>query len=98
MILRIKTNRGGIIRSLIIFALVLVLLAYFGFNLRGIVASQTFQDNWSFIKEISINIWANYLSIAFHFIWDNLLMPIFNKFNTAGGYTLPYVTPIPVVE
>lgn len=78
MIPKIKTNRG-LVKSLVIFALILVLLAYFGFNLRSIVASQTFQDNWSFIKEISVNIWTNYLSIVVQFIWNNIITPIIKK-------------------
>ena len=66
---------------LVIIFIALLLLAYFGLNLRSIVASQTFQDNWNFLTNLISNIWDNYLKGAVNFIWNYILAPLIS--NTA---------------
>jgi ABC-type phosphate/phosphonate transport system permease subunit len=78
MIKRVQTNRG-LIKAAVIFILLLIIFAYLGLNIRSIVASQTFQDNWSFIKDIASIVWNDYLSVAVRFVWDNILVPIIKK-------------------
>jgi len=68
MIKTIHSNRGGLIRTVIIFIAILIVLAYFGLNLRSIVASQTFQDNWNYIAGIGTQIWNNFLSPIIGFL------------------------------
>ena len=79
MILFKNTNRGGLVRTAILIGIVLILLAYFGLNLRGIVASQTFQDNWQFVSGLAIDIWTKYLSVAIMFFWDRVISPLLGK-------------------
>ncbi len=74
-----NTNRGGLIRMAILVGIVLILLAYFGLNLRGIVASPTFRDNWQFVSGLAIDIWTKYLSVAIMFIWDRVITPLLGK-------------------
>lgn len=65
-----NTNKGGIIRSALIFAVILIVLSYFGLNIRSIIASGTFQDNWHYISDLAIKIWDLYLRGIFMFLWD----------------------------
>jgi ABC-type phosphate/phosphonate transport system permease subunit len=74
-----NTNRGGLIRTIIFIVIILIVLAYFGLNLRGIVASQTFQDNWNFVSGLAITIWDKYLSVVLAFIWNHLISPVISK-------------------
>jgi ABC-type phosphate/phosphonate transport system permease subunit len=74
-----RTNGGGLIRLALVIIVILIVLAYFGFNLRGIVASQTFQDNWNFVSGIAQDIWNKYLSGALTFIWNHLIWPLINR-------------------
>ena len=74
-----KTNRGGLIRMAIFIGIVLILLAYFGLNLRGIVASETFQDNWQFVSGLAVDIWTKYLSVVAKFFWDRVITPLLIK-------------------
>jgi hypothetical protein len=67
-------------KTVIIFIVLLIIFAYLGLNIRSIIASETFQDNWAYIKDLALNIWNNYLSGAIRFIWDNVLTPIIKKF------------------
>ena len=61
---------------ILLILVVLLLLAYFGFNLRSIVNSPTFQDNWSFIENGAVNFWNNYLKKPADYIWNTIFVPL----------------------
>jgi len=67
-------KNGGLIKMVILIIIILILLAYFGFNLRTIVSSQTFVDNWSFLKSIILGIWS-YISGPISYIWNTWFIP-----------------------
>lgn len=53
----------------------LILLAYLGLNLRSIVESQTFIDNWEFIKGLAVTIWTGYLKGPIVYLFSKVFMP-----------------------
>jgi len=65
---KISLNGGGLIRTIIIVVALLILLGYFGFNLREIMDSAVVKDNLIYGKEIAIEVWNNYLKFAVDFI------------------------------
>src|SRR6185369_1737449 len=65
----IPTNRG-LIRNVILVLIALLILSYFGFNLRSIVNSPTFQDNWHFVTDLAIKVWNDYLKAPATLVWD----------------------------
>jgi O-antigen/teichoic acid export membrane protein len=74
-----RNNNRGLIRTIVLVIVALLIISYLGLNLRDIIDSQTFQDNWAYVKEIITSIWNNYLSGIFNFIWNNILAPIMRK-------------------
>ena len=60
---------------IVVFIAVLLILAYLGLNIRTIVASQTFQDNWAFIRDGSISIWNGYLKTPVSYVWNAIFIP-----------------------
>ena len=71
-----NTQGGGLIRLVIFIILILLVLAYFGFNLRGIIASPTFQDNWNFVGGVIASVWNNYLSRPFNYLYNQIFIPL----------------------
>ncbi|MFA6554048.1 MAG: hypothetical protein WCS89_00920 [Candidatus Paceibacterota bacterium] len=71
---KIKTN-GGLIKMILLILAILILLAYFGFNIRSIVSSPTFVDNWAFLKSFVIGIWDHYLSGPVMYVWNTFFIP-----------------------
>jgi hypothetical protein len=69
-----KTNRG-LIKMIIFILIALLLLAYFGFNLRSIVGSPTFHDNWNFLKGLIVDLWNNILKAPLTYLW-NIFVPL----------------------
>ena len=77
-IFRISQN-GGLVKQVLIFLVILLVLAYFGLNLRNIVNSPTFQDNWAFIKSAAVWLWDNALKYPVTFAWNIVIRPLLNK-------------------
>lgn len=67
-------NRGLVKTIVLIIALVL-LLAYLGFNLREILASETFISIWNFIKHWSAVIWNDYIIVYGGYLWSKIFLP-----------------------
>ncbi|MDE1941383.1 MAG: hypothetical protein KGI66_04650 [Patescibacteria group bacterium] len=67
------------IKWIVIFILILLLLAYFGLNLRSLVSSPTFQDNWGFLSNLAVTVWDNYLKGPLSYLWNDVIYPILDK-------------------
>ncbi len=64
---------GGVITTVLIIVALLIILGYFGFNLRDIVNSPIVQDNLTFAKELSLNVWNTYLKVPVTYIYDLIM-------------------------
>lgn len=78
---------------IIVILIALLLLAYFGLNLRAIVNSPTFADNWSFLKGLAMDLWNNYLKGPLGYLWNTIFVPLIwqpavhnlTRMSTGGG-------------
>ena len=70
-----KNSNRGLIKMIVLIIVLLLIMGYLGFNLRAIVSSETFQDNWSFIRDLSVNVWNNYLSRPLGYLWNEIFIP-----------------------
>lgn len=68
----------GIVRTIIIIVVALLVLSYFGYNLRSIWNSPNTQDNFSFVIDGIKNIWNNYLKTPATYIWNIFINLIWN--------------------
>ena len=71
--------KKGLIKAIIVIIIALIVLGYFGFNIKDIVNGPTVQANlnaaWSFV----LNIWNNYLAGPFNYIWNNFVVEVLWK-------------------
>lgn len=74
-----KINKQrGIVRTIIIIVIALLVISYFGINLRQVATSPTSESNFSYVWGGVVYVWDNYLEVpvtdAYHFfityIWD----------------------------
>lgn len=71
---KVYYNRG-LIKFIFIIIALLVLLAYLGLNLRSIVSSPTFVDNWAFIKSTVSTVWFDYLRTPVLYLFNDIFIP-----------------------
>ena len=74
-----RNSNRGLVKMLVVILIALLILAYFGLNLRSIVSSPTFQDNWSYITNGLAYIWNTFLKGAFEYLWNHIIVPIVAK-------------------
>lgn len=74
--MKFQNSNRGFIKAIVIIVIALIILAYFGLNLRNIVDSETFQDNWDFVKESVVWLWVNILKTPVLFIWNIAIKPL----------------------
>ena len=72
-------NRG-LIQLILIIVIAVVVLGYFGFNIRSIVESPAVQENLGFLWGLTRTLWSNYLSQPFGWFWDNIGRPVWDVF------------------
>ena len=62
---------------MVIFIIVILLiLSYFGLNIRAIVNSPAGQENFSYVQEIMINVWNNYLKKPVMYLWKDIFLDL----------------------
>ena len=54
--------RKGLIKTILIIVIALIILGYFGFNIKDIINSSTVQSNLHVFWDFIFKIWNNYLA------------------------------------
>jgi len=80
-------QKRGFIKLLISIVIALIILSYFGFDLRSVIESPQTQANLDYFWSILLNIWNNYIWKALVYLWENIILgivwkilaPILNK-------------------
>ena len=73
---KLSQNRG-LIRTIVLIVIALLILSYFGLNLRDIVNSPAGKDNFSFTQEVMIKIWS-YIKGPVTYLWHIFIDLIWN--------------------
>ncbi len=72
----LKTNRG-FIKLIIIIIVAIIILSYLGFDLKKLFTSDLVSKNFTYVWGLISNLWVNYLSVPFEFVWNEAIKPIF---------------------
>jgi hypothetical protein len=77
MITQTHSNKG-LIRTIVLVVIALLILSYFGFNLRNLADSPTTQDNFHYALNFVVDIWNNYLKAPVMYVWDIFVTYVWN--------------------
>ena len=69
-------NRGGLVRLVIYIVIVLLIISYFGLNIRAIVNSPAGQENFTYVQELMINVWNGYLKKPVLYLWNDIFLKL----------------------
>lgn len=56
-----RSNQGGLVKIIVLGIIALLVLSYYQVDLRSLVQSETWQSNWAYIKEITVQVWNDYI-------------------------------------
>jgi hypothetical protein len=66
-------NRG-LVRTIILIVIALLILSYFGFNIRAIVNSPAGHENFTYVQELMVNVWNNYLKVPVTYLYRDIFL------------------------
>lgn len=64
----------GFIKSILIVIVILLILSYYGFNLREVAESPTTQSNFSYVMEFLSYTWTHYLQGPAVWVWNEVIV------------------------
>lgn len=73
-----KNKQSGLIQWIIIIIVVILILSYFGFDIRALINDPQTQDNFSVVWGFVVDLWEDYLRIPVLWIWNNIVSFIWN--------------------
>lgn len=71
-----RNLKSGLIRTIVIIVIGILVLSYFGFNIRQIAESKTSRENFSYVQEKMIYVWDNFLEAPATFVWERIIIDL----------------------
>lgn len=73
-----RTNQG-FIKWIIIIIIALIILGYFGFDIRRAIEAPTTQANFTYVQKIVWNVWNTYLKGIVMYLWNEVILKLFHR-------------------
>ena len=73
-----EKNKKGFIRLIVLIIVAIIILSYLNFDLKKLFTTPTTVNNFSYVWTFIKNVWNNYLSVPFTFLWSEALKPLMN--------------------
>jgi hypothetical protein len=67
-------KQQGIVKTIILLVIALLILSYYGFDLRRTVESPTTQSNFGYVTTFVLNVWHNYLERPAKYLWNDVFI------------------------
>ena len=74
--MNIKNKQSGFIKFIIIIIIAIIILSYFGFDLRSIIESPVTQDNLGYTWGLVIGFWDDYLAGPIYYLWNDIFIDL----------------------
>lgn len=68
----IREGQRGIIKTIIIIVIAIVIISYFGFDLKRIIESPQTQRNFGYVKDAVVTVWNRYLEEPVVYLWNDV--------------------------
>jgi len=73
-----KAQRNqGFIKIVLIIVIALIVLGFFGFNVKDIVEAPLVQNNLNYAWGLVVWVWDNYLATPAIYFWQNIFVDLF---------------------
>mgnify|MGYP000964894786 CR=1 FL=1 len=69
-----QTGERGFIKWILLIIVALLVISYFGINLRELISSPTTQDNFAYTATTTVTFWNKYLKEPTTYIWKEIFI------------------------
>ncbi len=71
-----KNDNRGLVKWIIIILIAVIVLSYFGFDLRSIIEADQTQGNLGYLWGLGVITWDKYLSQPILYFWHNIFIDL----------------------
>ncbi len=87
------------IKWIVITLLALIILGYFGLDIRKAIDSPATKNNIQYVKEVVVYLWTQYLERPIKYLWDLFIKLVWNtSINNLKGIKSDHSTTTPSTE
>ncbi len=72
-----KSQDRGFLKMIILVVIAILILSYFGFNIKDIAESETSKSNFSYVWGFLSYVWNTFLVTPASFVWNVIVVGIF---------------------
>ena len=69
-----KNPNGGFIKTVLILIIIILVLSYFGFDIKNFIDSPTTQKNLGYVWGLGKTVWNKYLEKPLTYLWKNVFV------------------------
>lgn len=69
-------GEGGFIKWIVIVIIALIILGYYGFDIKKAIEAPTTQSNLTYVQRIVSNVWHNYLKKPATYLWNDVFIEL----------------------
>ena len=69
-------HQKGFIKTIIVIVIALLIISYFGLNLRDLADAPTTQDNFHYVLQLVSDLWTNYLEKPVTYLWKEVFIDL----------------------
>ena len=70
------SSKGGLVKLIILIVIGIIILSYFGFDLRSIIESPPSESNLGYVRGLLVSAWTNYLMQPVTYFWNNIFIDL----------------------
>ncbi len=71
-----SAGKRGLIKMIVIIIIALLVLSYFGINLRSLINAPTTQDNFTYVATSTTSVWNQYLKKPATYLWNDVFLDL----------------------
>jgi len=71
-----SNKQKGFFKIIILVIIAIIILSYFGFDLRAIIESPETQGNLGYVWGLVVTVWNNYLSGPILYLWNDIFIDL----------------------
>ena len=73
---KFKNDNRGLVRWIFIMIIAIIILSYFGFDLRSIIEAEGTQNNLGYVWGGVVAVWDKYLASPVLYFWQNIFLDL----------------------
>jgi predicted metalloprotease len=71
-----QNRQGGLIKMIIIIVIALIVLGYYGIDIKKVVEAPTTQSNMNYATQVTANVWHSYLEKPSKYVWNEIVLKL----------------------